>query len=84
MYPYDFLWRKKYSIPFGSKQHTDMSHIDMVLDLHEELVLYGDKKDDDVLDSYTQIQPNTDAKTVVKMSKKDIDEEFDNIDLTKY
>lgn len=33
---YDRLWRQKYSIPFGSKEHLEMSQIDIFLDILED------------------------------------------------
>ena len=33
---YDRLWRKKYNIPFGSKQHLEANQIDIYLDILED------------------------------------------------
>lgn len=86
-YPYDYLWRKKYNIPFGSEQHLKTSHVDMCFDMIEEDYIRNkikEKRDEDdfMLDSITIGDKSKDK--VIKMAKKEVDEEFDNIDLTKY
>ena len=35
-YPLDRIWRKKYNIAFCSKEHLDVSQIDVFLDLFED------------------------------------------------
>ena len=35
-FPYDRLWRQKYKIPFGSKDHLEADQIDIYLDMIED------------------------------------------------
>lgn len=43
-YFFDYLWRKKYKVSFGSKQHLEMDFISMKLDLIEENVFKDIRK----------------------------------------
>lgn len=38
-FPYDRLFRKKYSIPFNSEQHRNLSQIDIYLDILEDKLI---------------------------------------------
>jgi len=86
-YPYDYLWRKKYKIPFGSTEHLNASHVDMCFDIIEEEYIKSkieEKKDTDdmLLDSFVVGDNKKDK--VIKLSKKEVDKEFDSIDITKF
>lgn len=87
-YPYDYLWRKKYNIPFGSEQHLKTSHVDMCFDMIEEDYIKSkvqerrDEEDNIILDS--SVFGDSSKDKVIKMAKKEVDEEFDNIDITKF
>lgn len=35
-FPLDRWWRKKYNVPFGSRQHLEMSPIDILFEFCEE------------------------------------------------
>lgn len=45
-HPYDYRWRKKYNIPFGSKEHKGISVIDQYFDIREEELLEQLKKEE--------------------------------------
>jgi hypothetical protein len=36
---WDYVWRKKYNVPFNSEQHKSMSPLDIRLDLIEERMI---------------------------------------------
>ena len=38
-FPFDYWWRKKYKIPFGSQAHREMNFIDMYIEYREEFLL---------------------------------------------
>jgi hypothetical protein len=42
---YDRVYRKKYNIPFGSKQHLEANQVDMFLDLLEDKYIEKIQKD---------------------------------------
>ena len=76
-FPIDFWWRNKYHIPFNSEQHRNTSFIDMFIDFEEEKLmnnLYAKKSEEDK--EFDTIGN--------KMSQEEIDDDFDNIDITKY
>ena len=84
-YPIDLHWRKKYRVAFGSKAHLEVSFIDMKIDLEEEEMLNEarrlyNKKDsgEDEIDEILNIPK------VEKMSAKEIDNEFDNLDINEF
>lgn len=77
-FPIDKWWREKYKVAFGSQQHKDMNFILMFIDYEEEKVFkkIEDAKNPDNAETF-------DTSRVVKMSKKEIDEDFDNLDISK-
>ena len=77
-FPIDFLWRKNYNVPFGSKAHREMNLIDMSIDYIERLdmIKYQNAENDD--DTFEEKDER-----VVSMTQQEIDEDFDNIDLEK-
>lgn len=74
LFPLDYWWRKKYNVPFGSKQHREMSFIDMAIEWKEENIIENvtnPKKDDDYIGT-------------VKLTAKEIDEDYENLDLSQF
>ena len=78
-FPIDRWWREKYKVPFGSEQHKKMDFITMFIDYEEEKLFkkIADSKDPDKTDLYEK-------SNVVKLSKKEIDDEFENLDINQY
>lgn len=79
LYPIDYVWRKKYNIPFGSKAHREMDFIDMLLDFKEEDMVKNalyklEHPEEDNLLSDENI-PHTTA--------QEIDEAFDKLDINE-
>ncbi len=87
-YPLDFWWRRKYNVPYGSEKHRAMTHFDMMFDYLETREVERWKKqrrDNDLqLDVASLGQDVIPGKEVVKLSKKDIDQEFDTLDLSQF
>ena len=82
-FPIDLWWRKRYGVSFGSEKHRAMTHLQMYIDYIEEQklnTLIKEREENQINDEF---EDNTKGE-VVKMTKKEIDEEFDNLDLTKY
>ena len=74
LFPLDYWWRKKYNVPFGSKQHREMSFIDMAIEWREENIVknaMNPKKDEDYVGT-------------VKLTAKEIDEDYENLDLSQF
>jgi hypothetical protein len=92
-YPYDRLFRKKYNIVFGSKAHRELTIFDIAVDLKEEKVMakFTQKNDQqgdvDLTGGKTITEMTEDeiqAGKSVKMTRREVDEEFDNLDLSKF
>ena len=91
-YPYDRYWRKKYNVAFGSKQHREMDFLSMAVDLLEDKMFAeieekeADLSDLDFYDSVVDSERNDQTKKsqIIKQTKKEIDEDFDNLDLNEY
>ena len=75
-FPFDYWWRKRYNIPFGSPTHREMNFIDMYIEYQEELLLNEIAVKEDNEDV---VLGNNDSE-VVKLSKQEIDEDYDNLD----
>lgn len=79
LYPFDYFYRKKYNIPFGSPEHRATNFILMAVDLKEH----------DMIQEYIEEMKTKEAgleniNNGLKMSKKEVDEEFDNLDISKF
>lgn len=70
-FPIDYWWRKKYNVPFGSKQHREMSFFDMLFEFEENKMLF-DKKIDLEVDEDEEYEV---------MSQDEIDKEYETIDI---
>ena len=95
-YPYDRWWRSKYNIPFGSKQHKETNFISMKIEYQEDLLFQKIKKEiednseeslsekevDRMIGSSPEATIN--GKKIVKMSNKEVDNEFDDLNLDDF
>lgn len=86
-FPIDYWWRKKYHVPFGSSQHREMNFIDMWIEYREEVMLnkqisQSDQYDEEAEDEALGLKD--DNKRVVKVTEKEIDEDFENLDLEQF
>jgi len=84
-YPWDSWWRKKFSIPFGSEQHRKTSFIDMLIQYEEALYLKkieeASSEEEEAIDEIIGL---SDKKESIKMSKKDLDTTYDELDLDEF
>lgn len=86
-YPIDFWWRKKYNVPFGSKKHLEMNHLDMLIDYEEEKLfeeIREQHKRQAEIKENEELGLKSLSKDIVPMSSKEIDEEFENLDLSQF
>jgi hypothetical protein len=86
-FPLDYWWRKRYNIPFGSRQHREMNFIDIYVEYQEGLLLKKSNDDyeaeqSELEDEILGLKPNN--KEIVKMTDDEIDEDYDNLDLTQF
>lgn len=82
-YPYDLAWRYNNDIKFGSEEHKSMDFISMLFSLIQEKEIHEFlNKEEEVLDE--DGKQLFESKDIVKMSKEEINEEFDNLDLTAF
>lgn len=91
-YPYDRWWRMKYNIPFGSKKHKEANFINMKIEYQEDILFHKMKKDieensemseDDGMAGKAS-EATIDGKKIVKMSKKEVDNEFEDLNLEDF
>lgn len=83
LYPIDYWWRKKYKVPFGSDEHRQANFIQMYFDYEEERMMKKlmenyDETKEDFGDQFKKSGVGS------KMSQKQIDYDFENIDLSSY
>lgn len=71
-YPLDYLWRKKYGVAFGSQEHRQMSFIDMMFDLEEEVMMNNLFKKRN--ENFVEKKPENYIS----------DDEFDNLDIEQF
>lgn len=80
-FPFDYWWRKRYNIPFGSPTHREMNFIDMNIEYQEELLLNDIMEQEDIEED---IDLGINGKEIVKLSKQEIDDDYDNLDLSNF
>ena len=83
-FPLDLWWRRKYKIPFGSQAHREMNFIDMSIEYQEELLLRESERISEEQENEEIGFNNDNRSDVVNLSKKEIDEDYDNLDLSNF
>ena len=85
-YPYDRWWRKKYNVPFGSEIHRNASFIEMSFEYKEDMFYYKLKQKEEEDEDFKEIvgENTNQDKKVIKMSKKDLDNEFADLKLDDF
>jgi hypothetical protein len=91
-YPYDKYIRKKYGIAFGSPEHRKLNFIDMAIEYKEDKVLQSEFEkfaDEKERKNWGNILPTDVAgtlqnKEIVKLSQRELDAEFDKLDLRQF
>jgi hypothetical protein len=87
-FPIDYWWRHKYNVPFGSKRHREMNFVDMLIEYQEDIVIQRMKrqieKEEDLNENNDIGIDKNSEKEVVKVSKKQIDNDFDELDLSQF
>lgn len=82
-YRYDRRWRKKYNIPFGSKEHLEASQIDIYFDIKEDILF--EKLEKEYLESKKDKQEYEKTGKFLKerkLSQKDEDALYKKIKLS--
>lgn len=84
-YPIDLFWRRKYKVAFGSKEHLDMTFLDMRIDFEEEIMIMDqDRKAKRIESGEKELDDMLGIPEIEKMSAKEIDKEFEELDITKF
>jgi len=74
-------------VPFGSPQHKEMNFIDMYIEFQEEVAInraisHTDSDEDEAENEALGLVDNN--KKVVKVTEKEIDEDFEKLDLSQF
>lgn len=93
-FPYDYHIRKKYHIQFGSEQHKSLNFINMAIEFAEDKILdqyeaesvdFGDVAQiNGGLPGQMKTGQNQEGKEVIRMTRKEVDSEFENMDLSQF
>ena len=70
----DLWWRKKHNVAFGSETHRSMNFIDMYIEYRE----------DEKIRRLHEQEYQIDDVSGVKVSQKEIDEDYENLDLKEF
>ena len=86
-FPLDYWWRKRYNIPFGSRKHREMNFIDIFIEYQEELLLRQTQEEYENRQSELEDEaiglPSSNAE-IVKMTEKEIDDDYENLELSEF
>lgn len=85
-FPLDYWWRKRYNIPFGSRQHREMNFIDIYVEYQEGLLLKQtqeeyEQEQSDLENAAIGLPSN---KEIVKLTAQEIDDDYDNLELSEF
>lgn len=88
-FPFDYWWRKKYRVPFGSVAHREMSFIDMYIEYREDLMVSRSLEQIEADDGWTPedeeaLGLKAKSSNVVQMSQEEIEEDYENLDLENF
>lgn len=81
-FPLDYWWRKKYNVAFGSPKHRAINFIDVYLEYCEMLLVIS--QNENSADSEEDDYPESNNRKAVDMTQKEIDKDFEEIDLTDF
>lgn len=82
--PVDYWWRKKYNIPFGSRQHREMNPIDMLIEYREEELIKEIQQQIEREEDEKEMRAIGIENNEVKMTQDEIDDEYENLDLSQF
>lgn len=80
----DWWWRDKYKVPFGSTLHREQNFIDMAIEFLEERRIKQMREAIRKREEEELYVHSPDDDKVVKMTKEEIADEYDNLDLTQF
>lgn len=96
-FPFDYIWRRKYNIPFNSEVHRNMDFFHIKFDIEEERMfkrISVEKYNEEVISKreaeFEELNPSAryqllkSVRSVDKLSKEDIDEYFENMELDSF
>ncbi len=85
-HPFDYFWRRKYGIAFGSEEHLNSNFIDQKIDWEEEKLLKLYQQHSEKRKRLEQYKEDGEwlLPSEERLSDKEQDDLFDSIDLTGY
>ena len=88
-HPLDRWWRKKHGVAFGSSEHLLISFVHQRLEYEEDRLFQKleneqNKSNEEFSETEVVELGKVGGKRTIKMTQKEIDEEFDKIDLAEY
>jgi len=86
-FPFDYWWRKRHNVAFGSSAHREMSFIDMYVEYREDLMisrsLQNARNDDWTTEDYESVGLG-EEKQVISLTQEQIKEDYENLDLDQF
>jgi len=87
-HPIDFLWREHFNIPYGSKEHLEVSFIDQQKWFEESRLFELIREEKNISKGIDKYMGENNLKTKedgeLHLSESKIDEKFENLDLSKF
>jgi hypothetical protein len=79
-FPFDLWFRKKYNFPFNGNDHKNTVFLDEAVEFLESKYIELEELQEQLKTKKKEFN-NFDDKDVIKMSKKEVDKEFDELDI---
>ena len=87
-FPFDYWWRKRHGIAFGSAAHREMSFLDMYIEWREDLMITRALERHDEDGGWTEedfenigLSSKEDMGKVVHLTQKEIEKDYEDLDL---
>ena len=84
---FDVWWRKKYNVSWGSKEHKEVSFQVQLWEYLEQQIIdkaiddYDPEAENEMIE---EISGNSSKRKIVSLTQKEIEAEFDNINLDDF
>lgn len=90
-FPFDYWWRKRHGVAFGSSAHREMSFLDMYIEWREDLMITralekqgADEEGGWTQEDYANIGLSSKNGSEVRLTQEEIDEDYENLNLEEF
>ena len=89
-FPFDYWWRKRHGVAFGSAAHREMSFLDMYIEWREDLMITralareADREDGWTEEDLQNVGLGGKAQPEVRLTQEEIEKDYEELDLEQF